>query len=534
MLNKENLLAYNRYRKNTDLTKVCHAPFVNLNFEQNGHVTACCFNREDVLGIYPQNSLMEIWNGVAAKDMRKKIESLDLDNGCKLCGILIESGNYSGTKAIYYDEFAPKRSLKKIKDFLEKDQQKWPRVFEFEISNTCNLECGMCSGYFSSTIRKNREQLPPIFEPYDDDFVEQLIPFLSYLTDMKFLGGEPFLIDRYYKIWEKVAEINPKIRIHITTNGTVFNQRVKTLLNQLRAGIVVSIDSLDPERYASIRKGSELNKVLKNVELFKEVVQKNNTYLTIAACVMTNNWMDLPSLLKYCNQNNFNLHFNIVWNPEKFSLRFLKFHELEKIQEFLLSQNFQLTTSLHRKNHEIYQEMVASIEHWKLEQSHTRLQEIELNRAFAFNDLEIFKIVPKEFQELFFVLLFHFCKGKKELLSQLLIHADRSEFYQIHSLEVFKYLKLEVEKDGEAAFLKKFFQTMSYWIQLFYKEDLKVELIEKAKIIFTKLSAFKNSEKIVSDMLMDIDKRSFMATIEMLKENEVKVLSQHLDTIYSL
>jgi MoaA/NifB/PqqE/SkfB family radical SAM enzyme len=75
-----------------------------------------------------------------------------------------------------------------------------PKVMEFELSNECNLECVMCNGSFSSSIRKNREKLPPIISPYNDDFVNELDAFIPHLTDAKFLGGEPFMIEIYLKI----------------------------------------------------------------------------------------------------------------------------------------------------------------------------------------------------------------------------------------------------------------------------------------------------------------------------------------------
>jgi MoaA/NifB/PqqE/SkfB family radical SAM enzyme len=80
----------------------------------------------------------------------------------------------------------------------------YPRVMEFELSNECNLECVMCNGYFSSSIRKNREKLPASVSPYNDQFVDELDQFIPHLTDAKFLGGEPFMIDIYLKIWERI------------------------------------------------------------------------------------------------------------------------------------------------------------------------------------------------------------------------------------------------------------------------------------------------------------------------------------------
>lgn len=533
MLKPSILKAYNQYRKNTDKSKVCHAPFVNLNFEQNGHVTACCFNRVDVLGVYPENSLMGIWKGTAAEEMRQKIEDLDLTDGCKLCGILLESGNFSGSKAIHYDEYAPYHPLDKFLNTFRKNKYQWPKVMEFEISNTCNLECEMCSGYYSSTIRKNREQLPPIHDPYDDEFVSQLEDFIPHLTDMKFLGGEPFLIDRYYQIWEKVVELHPDVKIHITTNGTVFNQRVKNLLEKLRVGIVVSLDSLHPERYASIRKGSQLDKVLKNISSFQEIVRKKGTYITIAACVMTNNWMDMPDLLRYCNEQQLNLHYNMVWNPEKFSLRFLSYEELSKILDQLASEKFEISSKLHHQNYQVYQEMISTIEHWKKERSHTRLQEVEVNVSISKIHIDVIQRVPNNLQERFYVLMEHYLQNKSELLSIWSENISDREVWKDKSKNLFSYLKELSQKEGDEVFIKNQFLLLTYIYELFYSEEGRDAFISKSSDLLAHILKYDSLENVVSDMIEDLDKKSIMASIELLRVNTVENLILHMDTIYS-
>ena len=57
---------YNKVRDPRMLGTFCHAPSINLNFEQSGHATACCYNRRFILGTYPKNTVEEIWNGAKA------------------------------------------------------------------------------------------------------------------------------------------------------------------------------------------------------------------------------------------------------------------------------------------------------------------------------------------------------------------------------------------------------------------------------------------------------------------------------------
>lgn len=322
-LHNKVLEQYAATRNDTYKAVVCHAPFVNLNFEQNGNVRACCYNTKDILGHWPAQSIREIWQSEKAVSLRQHIKNNDLGGGCTECGNMIIAGNHQGVRAKYFDEYAPNNLASRIHHFRNKHTGhiNYPRVMEFELSNECNLECVMCNGYFSSSIRKNREKLPPSVSPYNDSFVDELEEFIPHLTDAKFLGGEPFMIDIYLKIWERILKINPKVRIHITTNGTFLNSRVKKLLEGLKAGIILSIDSVNKATYQTIRVNGNFDKVMENLDYLLDYTQRKRTFISIAACPITHNWRELPELLAFCITRNIALYLNAVFSPAELSLK---------------------------------------------------------------------------------------------------------------------------------------------------------------------------------------------------------------------
>lgn len=328
---------YARTRNGTYKNIICHAPFVNLNFEQNGNVRACCYNTQHILGQWPQQTIKQIWEGESAAQLRGYIKENNLGGGCIECGKMLEAGNYQGVRARYYDEFAP-GTLSTRLNYLKQTVTgniPYPKVMEFELSNTCNLECVMCNGYFSSSIRKNREHLPPIMSPYNEKFVDELDEFIPHLTDAKFLGGEPFMIDIYLSIWERIRKLNPGIRIHITTNGTFLNNRIKDLLEGLQAGIILSIDSVNKETYPKIRVNGSYDKVMENLEYFRDYTQRKKTFLSMAACPITYNWQELPQMLQFCIEKNITLYFNAVFSPSSLSLRDQAPAYLQQVISFL-------------------------------------------------------------------------------------------------------------------------------------------------------------------------------------------------------
>ena len=334
---KNVIKGYANSRTGTYKNIICHAPFVNLNFEQNGNVRACCYNTQHILGQWPQQSIKQIWQGESAAQLRGYIKDNNLGGGCMECGKMIEAGNYQGVRAKYYDEFAPD-SLGTRFNYLKQSVTgtvPYPRVMEFELSNTCNLECVMCNGYFSSSIRKNREHLPPIVSPYNEKFVDELDEFIPHLTDAKFLGGEPFMIDIYLGIWERIRKLNPNIRLHITTNGTFLNNRIKDLLEGLNAGIILSIDSVDRETYPKIRVNGSYDKVMENLEYFRDYTRRKKTFLSMAACPITYNWKELPQMLQFCIEKEITLYFNAVFSPSNLSLRDQSPEYLQEVISYL-------------------------------------------------------------------------------------------------------------------------------------------------------------------------------------------------------
>lgn len=396
MLSPDILQAYNAARQTAHKSLLCHAPFVNINFEPNGNMVACCYNRKEVLGRYPKQTINEAWTSPAADTLRDNVKKNDLGGGCSTCQDLILAGNYKGTKAYHYDEFAATPSTTdKLKSFLGINNIGYPRILEFELSNTCNLECTMCSGHFSSSIRKNREHLPALQSPYDADFVNQLTEFMPHLTDMKFLGGEPFLIDIYYDIWERIIEVNPKIKVHITTNGTILNNRGKRILEKLNVAIILSIDSLDKETYEGIRVNAKYDRMMENLEFFKNLTREKNTYLTFAVCPIATNWKTMPQMLQVANAQGINLHFNIVWAPEYLSLQYLDRDSLKEIiQHFESGLPETTNNALAANNVAVYTEYIGTLKYWLKEKEENPEADLELFKQVVLDAGSIKSILP--------------------------------------------------------------------------------------------------------------------------------------------
>ena len=337
----------------------CQAPSVNLNFSRDGSVTACCYNRKFRLGSYPASTIQQIWDGAPIQELRSLLNRSDLSKGCDLCREQLEAGNFAGVRARFFDPVWFTERASQEEEILH------PKMLEFELANTCNLECTMCSGHFSSRIRRNREGLPPLPMVYDDAFVEQLRPFLARLEWAKFLGGEPFLIPLYYRIWDLISAVNPKIRSVITTNGTVLNDRIKDVLATLRPSLVLSVDSLKRETYEEIRRPARFDRLTENLAFFITFARRHDLRLDFAVCPLRANWRELPALVSFCNVNELPIFFNtVVWPPE-LALKTLPSEELKTIvAELGQSRMVSGSPRQSEANRQAFSELLSQLAAW--------------------------------------------------------------------------------------------------------------------------------------------------------------------------
>jgi len=290
-------------------------------FGADGNVHSCCVNRSYILGSYPEHELIQIWKGNKIRKFRRYMKRNDLNHGCHECKYWLEKGNSEALLAPFYDHLEiPKR---------------FPAILEFELSNSCNLECIMCFGQFSSSILKNREQLPPIKMQYDENFVHQLENFIPHLKETIFKGGEPFLINIYYQIWEKIIELNPDCVIYVQTNATILNNRIKEMLNRANFRMAVSIDSLKKEIFEKIRINAHFDQVIENIRYLADYSNNKNNAMIMAVCPMRMNWKEIPDIMDFCYELKAIIRFNTVWFPAKHSLWNLSANELKEIHDHL-------------------------------------------------------------------------------------------------------------------------------------------------------------------------------------------------------
>ncbi|MCZ2393636.1 MAG: radical SAM protein [Chitinophagales bacterium] len=351
-IDRQKFKKYNKIRPNGSKKLFCYVPFNSLTFSFRGKVYACTYNRDVVLGTYPQNTLEEIWNGENANLLREYMRNNDLSFGCQHCEYFFDKEKFSNLKPLVFDKYSD------IEDIH------YPRVLEFEMSNTCNYECQMCSGEVSSLIRKNRDKLPPIEMPYDDEFVHQLEKFIPYVKEAKFFGGEPFLIDIYYKIWDKMLEINPEIEFFTITNGSVWNNRVRSMIERGHFELAISIDSLQKEKLEKIRKHAKFERLIENIHNFNHYAQLHSRAISLSFTIQKDNWDEFPDMIEFCNKIGAYIFVSYLEYPERFSIADYPFDKLQEVREYMEKFHFNGLTGYRKHNAKCFEDFKIYVDNF--------------------------------------------------------------------------------------------------------------------------------------------------------------------------
>lgn len=384
-LSPEKIKEYNEHRYYGAQKYICLAPFNSMFLSIDGNVYACNLNRKFILGNIRDNSLSEIWNGKKLDSLRKYISNKDLSKGCEKCLLNIQSGNFDASTSSHYDYVG------------YNNKTNFPLRMDFEISNICNLGCVMCAPAFSSTIQKEILGKKLSKNYYSNTILADLKNFIPHLRFMNFSGGEPFMNNLYFDIWELLAELNNKCQAHIQTNGTVLNDKVKSILSKHNFNIGISIDSLKKETYSAIRLFSDFEVRQQNLAYFTNYCHTKNTTLTYSFCLLKQNAHEIPDFVKFANQHNAVLYLSPVFEPYEQAIWNLPADELDSLKAYYHSFRFTAENDIQFKNNIHFRQFIDQIDGWIQKQQYKKTY----FSANTFSNEEIYDLCQEKLKNYF-------------------------------------------------------------------------------------------------------------------------------------
>ncbi|MEZ5179388.1 MAG: SPASM domain-containing protein [Acidimicrobiales bacterium] len=289
----------------------CRAPFTSIHVDQFGDARPCC-QSSLVLGNVGQRTLEEIWTGEPLAELRAAIAEGDLSRGCEHC----EWAGRRGREVTYATRFD--------RDRVPVDDG-GPTRLELAPSNSCNLQCAMCNGDWSSSIRLHREGRPALPRvrrspagrggragpgPRRD-------PPLRRRAAADARGAAPARDRRRDR--HPVRDHHQRQRPH---------PRVEALLDRPGVDLVVSVDGTSAEVYEPIRQGASWSVLEEHLDRFIEIADRHQNTVDLAHCLMTANWHEFPDHLRWAADRLLAVYVNDVLSPVELSLHHLTPPEL--------------------------------------------------------------------------------------------------------------------------------------------------------------------------------------------------------------
>jgi len=160
----------------------------------------------------------------------------------------------------------------------------------FDITNKCNANCLYC--FTNSDVEGYNNELS-LNEIYH--LIDEMVD--NNISKISIAGGEPFLKN----IDEIMRYCNGKIKLSVTSNGTILNDNILNALKETDTKLTISIDSLNQEIINKVRKGINIKNVITNIETLSKIPEIRNN-LSLRATVSTVNIDYIEELIDFCNR----------------------------------------------------------------------------------------------------------------------------------------------------------------------------------------------------------------------------------------
>ena len=169
------------------------------------------------------------------------------------------------------------------------------------LTDRCNLRCRYCMPAQGLDWLPSRHLLRP------DELTRLMhIAVTRFgVTSVRFTGGEPLLARHLEEVVAAAASLRPRPEISLTTNGVGLERRATALAEAGLDRVNISLDSVDPARFAAITRRDRLADVLAGLVAAKEAglaPVKVNAVLDPAT-----GREDVVELLRFCLQHGYQL-----------------------------------------------------------------------------------------------------------------------------------------------------------------------------------------------------------------------------------
>lgn len=225
-----------------------------------------------------------------------------------------------------------------------------PSYLQIELSNRCNFRCIMCPIEELTATRNTKHVTLKEF-----NYIISQFPSLERISLQGI--GEPLINPDIINIIKEGASNN--ISMGFITNGSLLDERLgRDIIKARLSDITISLDSVNPQNYESIRKGASFEKVVENIKGFvklKRSLRTSKPLIGIMAVAMNKNVQELTNIINFVYElgvDSLTIKGLNTWVDESLEITNSKesIKEVDKLSRELREKGFHITLAFERNN----------------------------------------------------------------------------------------------------------------------------------------------------------------------------------------
>lgn len=273
-----------QWNRLTESDNFCMLPWMHMHAFPDGRVYPCCLAEYwHPIGDLRKNTMAEVWNQDAYKDLRVNMLQDQPSKQCTKCYELEKNGAFSMRNDSNRNYGHLIHEVENTHDDGTNPDFKI-RYWDVRFSNLCNFSCRTCGPIFSSNWFNDHVKLynrvPDVLgrdmarveytAGSEDSMIAQMLPHIPYLEQVYFAGGEPLIMKEHYFLLEKLIEAGKTdVRIQYNTNFSELAYKDKHVFEYWKhfknVSVGASLDGMGPQAEL-IRKGTDWAQTVNNRE----------------------------------------------------------------------------------------------------------------------------------------------------------------------------------------------------------------------------------------------------------------------------
>lgn len=277
----------------------CSLPFVHVeaNLQMN-EIKPCC--KITAPAAAASNEFKVTWFNNRFTELRTSMENSIPLRECKACNVPKEAFSYKNWKNQLYETIG-------ILENVDTSSPQLPKVFNFSLSNICNLACRMCGPISSSRLESfagKSEILAAAFGDYKFIPSYDLSKFSGSFKNTELVtiaGGEPMIDKLALELVRMLKVEAKKLRaINFSTNLTRVNEAFLDAITDLGVISSISISFDGPKTiHEYIRYGCSWDVMMDNIAKIKQLYPHFKYYANISINALNAGYM--PELIVELN-----------------------------------------------------------------------------------------------------------------------------------------------------------------------------------------------------------------------------------------